>query len=243
MIKPRNDYRASNCYDIYKQGGIKQDGIYQIYLSGSDKPTRVYCEMQKGGWTRILNRVDRLTPAFDRVWEDYTSGFGELEGNHWLGLRAMQLLTHQEQMTLRIEVASEGGRDAEFIEYTSFLVWPESERFKIQINMSSRGTLNDWMWSFHNGMMFYSKGFLLIILYVYHIFACLLIFYLFLDLDSISNCATENLGGWWFNPNSCYRVCLTCAKLTHGQYSAPGSDPSMPTSRKDKMKMLIRPTE
>lgn len=158
MVKPRNDFRPSNCYDIYSQGGIKLDGIYNIYLNESNIPTQVYCEMEKGGWTRILNRIDRLTPAFDRMWDEYAAGFGEIEGNYWLGLRAMQLLTYQEQMTLRIEVASQNGRDAEFIEYSSFLVFPESQNFKVYVNVSSRGTLYDWMWTFHNNMAFTTKG-------------------------------------------------------------------------------------
>lgn len=158
MLKAKHEFRPSNCHEILRTGGIKLDGIYNIYLSdaANSPPTQVYCEMKKGGWTRILNRVNRLNASFDRVWADYKEGFGDLLGNYWLGLKAMQALTYQQQMSLRIEVASDD-KDEEFIEYPSFLIYPESQRFKMILSASNRGTLYDWMSTYHSGMPFYTK--------------------------------------------------------------------------------------
>lgn len=156
MLKAKHEFRPSNCYEILRTGGIKLDGIYNIYLTESSIPTQVYCEMKKGGWTRILNRINRLNSSFDRVWTDYKEGFGELTGNHWLGLKPMQLLTYQQQMSLRIEVSSDE-KDEEFIEYPSFLIYPESQRFKMILSPSNRGTLYDWMSTYHNGLAFFTK--------------------------------------------------------------------------------------
>lgn len=156
MLKAKHEFRPSNCYEILRTGGIKLDGIYNIYLSESNIPTRVYCEMKKGGWTRVLNRINRLNSSFDRVWTDYKEGFGDLTGNYWVGLKALQQLTYQQQMSLRIDVASDD-RDEEFIEYPSVLIYPEAQRFKMVLSPSNRGTLYDWMSTVHGGMPFYTK--------------------------------------------------------------------------------------
>lgn len=156
MLKAKHEFRPSNCYEILRTGGIKLDGIYNIYLNEESTPTQVYCEMKKGGWTRILNRINRLNSSFDRVWTEYKDGFGDLLGNHWLGLKAMQQLTYQQQMSLRIEVSSDD-KDEEFIEYPSFLIYPEAQRFKMILSASNRGTLYDWMSTYHSGYAFYTK--------------------------------------------------------------------------------------
>ena len=78
----------TNCLDIYKSaapGEPKLDGIYEIYAD-STTMLRVYCEMFKGGWTRIMNRVDNSL-SFNKSLNDYIVGFGPLKQNHWLGLR------------------------------------------------------------------------------------------------------------------------------------------------------------
>jgi hypothetical protein len=42
-----------NCQDIqFNSSEIKMDGVYEIYAD-SNTILRVYCEMFKGGWTRI----------------------------------------------------------------------------------------------------------------------------------------------------------------------------------------------
>ena len=134
MIRPLEPFRPSSCYDIYKSadGLVKRDGLYNIYLTNSLNPVRVYCEMSRGGWTRILNKVDRVNGSFDKSWADYAEGFGPLDGNSWLGLRNIQSLTNSQQNRLRIELSNDQ-TDRDFIEYDSFLVGSEKEDFKLEI--------------------------------------------------------------------------------------------------------------
>jgi hypothetical protein len=74
MLRPSKPWTPANCYDIYKRIDLASNGIYNIYLNGdaagSSRPTRVYCEMEKGGWTRIFNSVDRNT-SFDKRWAEF----------------------------------------------------------------------------------------------------------------------------------------------------------------------------
>ncbi len=88
-IKPSvSNPMPTNCLDIMNSADKsepKQDGIYEIYAD-STTMLRVYCEMFKGGWTRIMNRVDNSL-SFNKPLNDYIVGFGPLKQNHWLGLR------------------------------------------------------------------------------------------------------------------------------------------------------------
>ena len=65
-----------------------------------------YCDQDTdgGGWT-ILQRRSNGNVSFDRLWDDYKNGFGNVEkGDFWLGLQNMYLLTKQVRASLRIDL-------------------------------------------------------------------------------------------------------------------------------------------
>ncbi len=49
-------------------------------------------------------KYENSPSAFDRPWSDYHRGFGDEEGEFWLGLAAMQALADAEPHQLRVEV-------------------------------------------------------------------------------------------------------------------------------------------
>ena len=55
--------------------GLQKDGVYTIYPDEVN-PITVYCEMNKGGWTRVMNRIEN-TNFFDKSWAEYKNGFGD----------------------------------------------------------------------------------------------------------------------------------------------------------------------
>lgn len=69
MLKPvKVLQRPNSCYEIYERDNFARiDGIYYIYPDvDSDYALKVYCEMNRGGWTRVLNKVNKTLPTFDR---------------------------------------------------------------------------------------------------------------------------------------------------------------------------------
>ena len=85
--------------------GYTTSGIYTINPNGRD--FNVFCDMslQGGGWTIIQRRVSNVTD-FNRNWNEYKIGFGKYEGNFWLGLDKINMITDYETNKLYIGLAS-----------------------------------------------------------------------------------------------------------------------------------------
>ena len=71
---------------------------------------------------------------FFRAWDDYKRGFGNLNGEFWLGLDKINRLTVSSSNRLRVDLEDIHGKTV-FAEYSSFSV--ASERAKYQLNLGS----------------------------------------------------------------------------------------------------------
>ena len=164
--------------------GIKSDGIYDIYPDNENESIKVFCEMHKGGWTRIMNKIDNSKTAFNKSWNEYTNGFGEINSNNWLGLNYIRQLTNQQQMSIRIEVSNDI-IDSLMIEYDSFFIGPEKQKFQLTVGKKIFGSLTE-SFSYHNGMKFstYDQD----------------------NDESPNSCSISSNGGWWFK--NCYATSL-----------------------------------
>lgn len=61
------------------------------------------CHAPGGGWTVFQRRRDGSV-SFNRGWLDYRGGFGEPQGEYWLGNQQLHLLTNHVQYSLRIDM-------------------------------------------------------------------------------------------------------------------------------------------
>ena len=57
------------------------------------------------GWIVIYQHVDD-TLDWNLPWANYTAGFGSINGNFWLGLEKMHLLTTSQPYRVRFEARS-----------------------------------------------------------------------------------------------------------------------------------------
>ncbi|KAI8503910.1 hypothetical protein Bbelb_179780 [Branchiostoma belcheri] len=100
---------AKDCGEIYRSSkGVMDSGIYNIYhrKSGGESnyssPLRVFCRVEDGwAWTVIQRRQDGSVDFYNRTWEDYSRGFGNLSGEFWLGNDNIHLLTNQGSMATK----------------------------------------------------------------------------------------------------------------------------------------------
>ena len=71
---------------------------------------------------------------FYRGWADYKNGFGNLNGEFWLGLDKIYRLTNSERYQLRVDLEDIEGKTA-YAEYDMFAI--TSERTKYQLSMGT----------------------------------------------------------------------------------------------------------
>lgn len=67
----------------------------------------VYCDED---WIVVQRRKDGSV-HFNRTWQDYKDGFGDLSGEFWIGNDKLHLLT-KSPTVLWIELQNDGGKEA-----------------------------------------------------------------------------------------------------------------------------------
>ncbi|NXP10333.1 FGL2 protein, partial [Thinocorus orbignyianus] len=139
--KPVIQVMQRDCADHYI-AGRRSNGIYRISPDPRNDSFEVYCDMQAhgGGWTVLQRRQDGSTD-FNRTWNDYKNGFGNLSREFWLGNDKIHLLTKSQEMQLRIELEDFNGI-REYAKYDHFYVANEYLKYRLSVHGYS-GTAGD----------------------------------------------------------------------------------------------------
>jgi len=192
-----------DCSSLPKEAS---SGVYSLYLDHRGRrAVRAYCDQDTagGGWTVILRRVPHQDAAdalnFTREYRDYKIGFGDPEGDFWVGLENLHLWTNYRNYQLRVVLKDFDNRLA-YAQYDDFYVENEREGYRLRVS-GYEGDAGDSLGGSDNftadGMMFSTHD---------------------EDRDTSReiNCSRYwDIGGWWFNRCS-------WANLM-GPYKLPGS--------------------
>ena len=118
-----------DCQEAYVLG-CRWSGVYTIDPE-CGKPFSVWCDMNNGGgWTMFQGRCDG-SENFYRGWAEYENGFGNVKGEHWLGLKKISCLTSVKGKTnLRINLDDFEGY-SKYACYDSFHVGTSSTNYKL----------------------------------------------------------------------------------------------------------------
>ncbi|XP_019854911.1 PREDICTED: ficolin-1-like isoform X2 [Amphimedon queenslandica] len=184
---------AHDCKELYEQGHT-HSGVYTI------KPDKlpafeVYCDMSNGsGWTVFQRRMDGSV-NFYLKWADYIKGFGDLNGEFWLGLDKIHRLTATGNSSLHVDLEDFEGVSV-FAHYSTFIVGGAHTSYTLTVGGYS-GNANDSL-SGHDKMKFSTH-----------------------DRDNDiydGNCASAYKGAWWYH--KCHSSNLNGRYLT-GAHSTP----------------------
>ena len=158
-----------------------ETGLYEIKDPCSENNTfnygkmHVRCDMETdcGGWIVIQRRNASLgTVNFTRNWEDYENGFGDLDGEFWIGLKNIHELTNQHDVDLQISVWNDI-ETSKTRNYPTFRVAGPEHKYQL-LTVGGFG-----IFGYHNGSYFstYDR-----------------------DNDNFEiNCAYYYQAGWWYN--------------------------------------------
>ena len=131
-----------SCSHLF-QNGFNSTGVYTINPDGG-KPIQVLCDMTTdgGGWTVFQRRLDGSVD-FYLDWAAYKRGFGDLNGEFWLGNDNLHRVTAADDVELRVDLEDFDG-DIRYAEYTTFKVADERDKYRLMIGGFS-GTAGDSM--------------------------------------------------------------------------------------------------
>ncbi|KAG7215347.1 hypothetical protein INR49_022584 [Caranx melampygus] len=144
--------------------GEATSGVFTVYVGGEEsQPLRVYCDMSTDGGG----------------WMNYTSGFGNMNDEFWLGLSNLHKITSSGHYELRVDMRDQG--ETAYAQYDKFSVAEPRTRYKVYIGAYS-GTAGDSM-TYHQGRPFSTY-----------------------DNDNdiaVTNCALSYKGAFWYK--NCHR--------------------------------------
>ena len=135
-------------------------------------------DTDKGGWLVIQRRTPGGKVDFSRTLEEYETGFGDLNGEFWYGLRNLHCLTSRNDVELRIDAVAKSGVHLTTT-FDTFKVGGAGEKYKLTIGSGKGYRPSDIQ--YHNYRYFTTK-----------------------DQDNDrrgGNCATiySGGGGWWYS--------------------------------------------
>ncbi|KAL0962990.1 hypothetical protein UPYG_G00348080 [Umbra pygmaea] len=184
---------GTDCTQIKTRLPQATSGVYVIQPAGVKYPFKVYCEMLvDGGWT-VFQRRTGPEVLFDKKWNQYKQGFGNLKKDHWLGLKHIYALTkgRKKNSTLRVDLWDFEGGTA-FAEYSDFRLGNEGEAYKLHIG-AYRGNAGDAIRGTYAGIDQNGFGFSTSDKDNDGCSPCI-----FGDIAQ-NDCSFSNGGGWWFS--------------------------------------------
>eukprot|EP00058_Branchiostoma_floridae_P015851 XP_002601339.1 hypothetical protein BRAFLDRAFT_123237 [Branchiostoma floridae] len=134
------------------ESGNTQSGVYSVNLASQESPTRLYCRMEGDDAWNIIQRRSDDSVDFDRSWDTYKNGFGDLEGSFWLGNDNIHLLTNQGQYRLRVRLERFNGQSAH-ADYDLFRIKDEENKYQLEIGYFTGGGAGDCLF-YHAYMSF-----------------------------------------------------------------------------------------
>lgn len=188
LIKKVSSVPPASCkYEL-----TKETGQYLLKPVANEKAFLGYCEQDKfgGGWLVFQSRSNGFM-NFYRNWTEYKNGFGQIDGEFWLGLERLHHLTKGKNHSLLVELEAYNG-DSGYALYDGFEIGSEEEKYALKVLGSYNGTAGDSLTFPHEGQKFstYDDD---------------------NDESPDGNCASYWKGAWWF------RKCHT--SLLNGEYT------------------------
>ncbi|XP_059166145.1 ficolin-1-B-like [Physella acuta] len=138
----------------------------------------VMCDTEDGGGWMVIQRRTNGNLDFDKTWEDYKYGFGDVDvGEFWLGNEIVHRLTILRRYELKIDLTYYNFNYT--ARFARFRLYGEAEGYRLKVSNYTGGNAGDSFSGKHNDMKFSTRD-------------------RDNDLSGV-NCAQTFTGGWWFN--------------------------------------------
>ncbi|XP_060661882.1 angiopoietin-related protein 3-like [Drosophila nasuta] len=153
-------------------------GTLKIQLPNKES-SNVLCD--DDGWMIIQRRING-EQDFNKNWQEYVNGFGDINGEFWIGLEKLHLLTSSERYQLNILMTIDGYTS--FVEYEDFRVGNSESLYELEsLGKFIKGskypfTINSLTAKANKKFSTYDKK---------------------NNSNTYENCAKNGMGGWWYS--------------------------------------------
>ena len=133
-------------------------------------------EGENGGWLVFQQRFDGSV-SFNRTWHDYKNGFGDVDGEFWMGNKWIHLLTSSGKYDLYV-IATDKANQTEVKRFKHFTIGSESEKYVFNYEAVYDGYSEHELFTKYIKNMSFSTP----------------------DQDvKDKDCSIKYQGGWWFD--------------------------------------------
>uniref|UniRef100_A0A7E4WA72 Fibrinogen C-terminal domain-containing protein n=1 Tax=Panagrellus redivivus TaxID=6233 RepID=A0A7E4WA72_PANRE len=198
---------------------------YTVYdwrcTNSSACPFKVVCdfELLGGGWTLIMRRVHPKTSTFNRTWDEYKRGFGDMSrgGDFWLGNDRLHSMSTSRTCAneLIIKLVSATNDEVLIARYDDFYVDDQFNSYRLTLGKLEQNPL---MAPVMDGMLFARNN-------------------IFTTWDRRNGHCPTRGGGWWSAPDNCADNALTAGFKARDGY--PGL--RWMDTRIAAVEMMLRP--
>jgi len=138
------------------------DGVYKFLEPELNERQRDinerYCAFATDGsaWTVIQRRRSNWKQEeenFNRNWDEYRTGFGDLSNDFWFGNEFIHKIVYRDDYILRIELQDHNGIEV-WIEYGLFRLDSESYNYQLVIGKLNENSTTTDALTYHNRMDF-----------------------------------------------------------------------------------------
>jgi len=82
----------------------------------------------------LIQQNNNASKTFNRSWDEYKLGFGDSEGNYWIGNHVLTWLTITGNYKLKIDLQQRNTSKWYEAKYSTFVVLPEMHNFKLLVD-------------------------------------------------------------------------------------------------------------
>jgi hypothetical protein len=180
-----DELRRCNCSSVEIDAIRKQQTHMEGQLNQIQQAVSNLTADKKGDFVIIQNHF-KGELFFNRSWEDFKLGFGNANGNYWIGNEKLHKLTTKGNRRLRIDVQSKYDGQWYWAEYTEFVIDSEVDGYALHVG-NYTGNAGDCINTQQYGGSNFING------------AKFTTYDHENDKDSAENCALILLGGFWYN--------------------------------------------
>ncbi|XP_070182469.1 angiopoietin-related protein 4-like, partial [Littorina saxatilis] len=192
-------YHGTNCTHVYRDckdignTGQTEKRPYLIHPPASPAPFPVFC-IPNLGRTYFFQQT-KGDVDFNRTWQEYVRGFGQVSGDHWLGLDHVRHLTLNEGKNygLMFALTLSNGTKV-YVLYSDFQLGGADTGYKFTMNPNVPNRPPGDCLSPLVGAPFstYDND---------------------SDNSTTINCAQRHGWGWWYSGDTCSSVCSALGRL------------------------------